>query len=572
MSSKGVEERIVLAKQDDTLKDVIARMGRCGDKYFGLALIVDKSLILKGVLSSGDVLRLVADGENLEQKVVNVMRRNPITAYCNETDEKILNKVRGEMSRRTSGKRDYTRYVPLVNSEGVVQDIADIYSLLSKTSRQSESVEVYGLGFVGLTLSVALASRGHFVSGIDNNSQLVSQLMQGNPHVYEPRLSDMLNRSLLDLNLSFHVAPTDNHHRVVIIAVGTPVNPDGEASLSALRAVCKVVAPRLERDDLVMLRSTVPVGTTRGIVRQLLEADSGLIAGKDFHLAFTPERTVEGMAMQELTSLPQIVGGLTKACAEKATAFWQTLTDGIVRVDSLEASELVKLVNNSYRDLSFAFSNGLALLSDHFNLDAGRIISAANEGYPRNHIPKPSPGVGGYCLTKDPFLYASVNNNGPHALLSRQARYVNEEAALYPVSVVKRFSKRHKYMLSELSILVIGMAFKGLPETNDLRGSISIDVCHKLEGQGSRVLVYDAVVPQHTLKDLGYQTVDIIEAARFCNVVLILNNHPSNIPKGLIMALSGKKSLLFDGWSLLDRIEVEQYDDIVYASMGYMTQ
>ena len=171
--------------------------------------------------------------------------------------------------------------------------------------------------------------------------------------------------------------------------------------------------------------------------------------------------------MQELTSLPQIVGGLTNTCAEKSTAFWQTLTDGVVRVDSLEASELVKLVNNGYRDISFAFANGLALLADRFNLDASRIISAANEGYPRNPIPRPSPGVGGYCLTKDPYLYSSVDCESPHSLLSRQGRSVNEKAALYPVEAVNNFYECG-LSTSALNILIVGIAFKGLPETNDL--------------------------------------------------------------------------------------------------------
>jgi len=153
-----------------------------------------------------------------------------------------------------------------------------------------------------------------------------------------------------------------------------------------------------------MLRSTVPVGTTRKQVIPVLEHYSGLAAGSGFHIAFCPERTVEGQAIQELSSLPQIVGGLTEACTEKAVSFWSTLTDTVVRVDALEAAELVKLINNSYRDLSFAFANEFALLADRYNIDATRLIAAANEGYPRDKIPRPSPGVGGYCLTKDPVV------------------------------------------------------------------------------------------------------------------------------------------------------------------------
>jgi len=275
--------------------------------------------------------------------------------------------------------------------------------------------------------------------------------------------------------------------------------------------------------------------------------------------------------MQELTSLPQIIGGLSSRCAEKATAFWQTLTDSVVNVDSLEAAELVKLINNSYRDLSFAFANGLALLADHFNMDAARIIAAANEGYPRNPIPKPSPGVGGYCLTKDPYLYAAVEQQAGHSQLSCHGREVNIRAGRYPLQVLSRFAERLGRPLEDLSILLVGMAFKGWPETNDLRGSTAVDVGRALSRQGCEVMGYDAVVDDASIEALGIKPVTLLEAARKCDALLILNNHPDNVPDGLVARLNGRQTLLFDGWSLLDRHEVEQYDDVVYATMGYMT-
>ena len=141
-----------------------------------------------------------------------------------------------------------------------------------------------------------------------------------------------------------------------------------------------LLAPDFARAILVMLRSTVPVGSTRNTVLPILENTSNLTAGVDFHIAFSPERTVEGAAMSELTTLPQVVGGLTPKCLEKAISFWRSLTDSVISAESLEAAELVKLINNSYRDLSFAFANGFSLLADKYNLDANRIIGIANEG------------------------------------------------------------------------------------------------------------------------------------------------------------------------------------------------
>jgi len=569
--SSNPEELVVLARPDEPLQPIITRMGRDGKLMFGIALVVDDSMVLQGVINNGDVLRLLADGVSLDKPACDVMVREPVTAPFDASDEQILQTMRSQLFRRTGGKKDVTRHVPLIDEQGVVRDVVDVFSLLARSPRQGDHVEVYGLGFVGLTLAVALAGRGHFVTGIDTHADLAAQLQAGKPHVFEPRLPDMMRRALDSGQLIFRNTPDNEHHRVVIIAVGTPVEDDGSASLSALRSVCEGVGKRLKRGDLVMLRSTVPVGTTRGFVRDLLESGSSLKAGEDFHLAFTPERTVEGQAMKELTSLPQIVGGLSSRCTEKAIGFWQTLTDSVVNVDSVEAAELVKLINNSYRDLSFAFSNGLALLADRFNLDAARVIAAANEGYPRNPIPKPSPGVGGYCLTKDPFLYAAVDRDAGHGLLSSHGRAVNQQAGRYPVQVVERFAERLGRPFSECCILVVGLAFKGWPETNDLRGSTGVDVARALANCGCEVLGFDAVVDAASVEALGIKPVTLHEGAAHCDALLILNNHPDNVPDGLIQRLEGRSTLLFDGWAMLDRHEVEGYTSIVYATMGYMT-
>lgn len=569
--TSNLERRVVLARPDERLQPIITRMGRGGESIFEIALVVDDGMVLLGVINNADVIRFIADGLSLESPVHEVMIREPVTAPVDASDEQILQAVRSQLFRRTAGMKDVTRHVPLIDEYGVVRDVVDVFSLLARSPRQSDHVEVYGLGFVGLTLGVALAGRGHFVTGIDTNDSLVEQLLAGKPHVFEPHLPDMMRRALDDKQLDFRASPGDEHHRVVIIAVGTPVADDGSASLSALKAVCKTVSSRLKRGDLVMLRSTVPVGTTRGFVTELLEEGSNLKAGEEFHLAFTPERTVEGRAMQELSSLPQIVGGFSSHCAERASNFWQTLTNSVVRVDSLEAAELVKLINNSYRDLSFAFANGLALLSDRFNLDATRIINSANDGYPRNPIPRPSPGVGGYCLTKDPFLYASVNREASHGMLSQYGRMVNQEAGRYPVQVISRFAERLGRPLSGLSVLLIGLAFKGWPETNDLRGSTGVNVAHDLVCKGCEVMGFDAVVDDSAILDLGITPVSLHDAAGRCDALLILNNHPDNVPDGLIARLSGRLTLLFDGWSQLDRHQVEQYEGVTYATMGYMT-
>jgi UDP-N-acetyl-D-mannosaminuronic acid dehydrogenase len=565
------EDSVVLARPDEPVRDVIARMAAGRSQHFGVAVVVDDQQRVVGIFNNGDLLRLVAGGETLDQKIAAVMTKNPILAYVDQDDEEVLQSTRLETWRRTSGRKELVTHVPIIDRDGRLVDVVDVKKLLTRSPRHGQHVEVYGLGFVGLTLSVALASRGHRVHGIDTDGDLVRRLSEGRPHFFEPRLAEMLVHALSSGTLTLSTEPPDAAYRVLIVSVGTPVLEDGTIDDSALRESVGAIGGRLQRGGLVLLRSTVPVGTTRSLVVPLLEARSGLVAGHDFHVAFTPERTAEGVAMQELVSLPQVVGGLTDACAGLARNFWLTLTDSVVQVDGLEAAEIVKLVNNSFRDLSFAFSNGVALLADRFNLDARRLIAAANEGYPRNPVPRPSPGVGGYCLTKDPWLYGSVDPTSGHALLSAQGRAINAEAAQYPVRALLRWADRHAREPEDLTVLIIGMAFKGWPATSDVRNSSALVVANELGALGCKVLATDAVVSDAALLGLGLEPVDAEAGAKSADAVLILNDHPDNLVPGLISALDGRISLLFDGWGMLDRREVEDHSAITYATLGYMT-
>jgi UDP-N-acetyl-D-mannosaminuronic acid dehydrogenase len=568
---RALEELVVLASPQEPVRSVVDRMAQGTTRHFGVAVVVDPDGRVLGLFNNGDLLRLVARGATLDQPVADVMTADPVTASVDDDDEEMLQTTRLETWRRTGGAKELVTHVPVVDHDGRLVDVVDVKRLLTRSPRHGQHVEIHGLGYVGLTLAVALASRGHRVHGIDTDTELVARLVAGHPHFHEPRLAEMLVHALSAGTLTLSDTPPDTARRVLIVSVGTPVRDDGTIDDSALRSSVDAIGGRLRRGAIVLLRSTVPVGTTRELVVPLLEQRSGLVAGDDFHVAFTPERTAEGVAMQELTTLPQIVGGLTDACASLAGSFWLTLTDSVVQVDGLEAAEIVKLVNNSFRDLSFAFSNGVALLADRYNLDARRLINAANEGYPRNPVPRPSPGVGGYCLTKDPWLYGSVDPAAGHALLSAQGRAINADAARYPVGVLERWAARQGRAIDGLRVLLVGMAFKGWPATSDVRSSSSLVVAEELKARGCDLRVTDAVVDDATLVGLGLVPTGLDVALRDVDAVLILNNHPDNVVSGLLPALAGRPTLLFDGWGMLDRREVEDHDRITYATLGYLT-
>jgi len=567
----NLNELVVLVNPSDPLSRVISGMALKKAGFSDIVLVVDGELRLHGVINYADVLRALESGKSIGASVSEIMTSNPIVARFGARDHEIIEDVRAQVRLRSGGTKETTRFVPLVDRANVVRDVVDFLAMLARNPSGGESVEIFGLGFVGLTLAVALASKGHSVTGFDTDPELIRRLKLGENHVHEHRLGDMMYRSLNDGSLEFRELPDDQHRSVRIVAVGTPVDAHGIAKLEALESVVRTIGSRLQRGDLVMVRSTVPVGTTRTIVQKGLEGTSGLKAGNDFALAFTPERTVAGTAIQELSSLPQIVGGLSESCAEKAMRFWQTLTPSVIRVDGLEAAELVKLANNSFRDLSFAFANAFALLADSFNLDASRILAAANDGYPRDRIPLPSPGVGGSCLAKDPYLYAAVAGESAHSSLAKLGREVNAAAGRYPLQVLQRFARRTGRKVGDLSVFLVGLAFKGQPETNDVRNSVAVEVGRTLVDLGCSVRAFDAVVEKDVVESLGFTFESPHEAAIDCDAMLILNNHPSNVQNGVLTRLSGRRTLLFDGWSLLDPLEVERCEGITYANMGYMT-
>jgi nucleotide sugar dehydrogenase len=564
---------VVVAPESATIIEVVREMAESKAYVKGLAIVVDEFSTVKGVFNDGDLIRLLGQGKSMEMRITEVMTVDPILVNEDLSSRQIIDLVQQKLAERninTNSLRD----VIVVNEKGQLVNVLNFVDLLTSSRDAKKSIAVYGQGFVGITLAAALSNLGHKVYGVDLQESLISRLKNNDIHVFEPRLNDIVATSQKAGRLTFTTGLEDESVNYYIVAVGTPVDDIGNANLQALEAVASSIGKRLKRGDVVMLRSTVPVGTTRNVVCIILEKDSGMKAGVDFHLAFAPERTAEGKAMEELRSLPQIVGGLSPLCARKSVELWSSLTDSVVQVESLEAAELVKLINNSFRDLSFAFSNSVALLCDRYNINSFKLIGAANEGYPRNRIPLPSPGVGGYCLTKDPFLFAAVDRKSGHARLAVTGRGVNTEAQDYPLLQVERYIKRIGKSLKDTKILVVGLAFKGWPETNDLRGSSSVHVANALLEKGARVFGYDNVVAHKDWVTIlpnvaeGELERDLVDS----DVILMMNNHPKNVPVNFLSLISkGQPKLVFDGWALLDSNAINGLADVDYSTMGYLS-
>jgi len=434
------------------------------------------------------------------------------------------------------------------------------------------NVAVIGLGYVGLTLSVTLSAIGHNVVGVDKNNEIVRSLKHAEPHIHEIGLGDALKASIKFGRLSFTTILPKQSADVYIICVQTPIDSNNKPVLTYLLDVVSMVGKVLKHGNMVIIRSTVPIGTVRNMVLPLLEKESKLIEALDFYLANAPERTVAGKALKELTTLPQIVGGASTISAEMASDFFHRLTDIVIDVGKSENAEMVKLIDNSYRNVMFAYANEVALICNRFGLDATKIINHANDGYFRNKIPLPSPGVGGTCLKKDPYiLIHSARSVGFTPTLIRDARWVNDHMVGEVTNKVKSFCKPINKKSRGVKIFVMGFAFKGVPETSDIRDSITLDLIRLLSiFVTEKIYGYDPIVKSEVIKSIFVIPVPVEEGFKDADCVLIMNNHESYAKLDILPLLSSMKKpgYFFDGWRLFNKDEIQRVSGITYDSVS----
>jgi len=564
----------VLVERTATIRQAIAVMGSSPKNKFmaGIAVVVDGEKKVVGVITDGDIRRGLAKGVTLDQPVDTIANFKPLLTDATHSHARMRKELMEEARRRKSHYFKYNKLI-LVEPDGRFHDVIPLSDILSPPTEE-KVISIHGMGFVGLTLAATFANAGIPVIGIDISETLIRQLDTGAAPFYEKGLDSLLSSLAQSNPIRFTTDARAHPADVHIVTVGSPVRNDGTPDLTAVEAASRTIATILKRGDLVIFRSTVPVGTMRRVVLPVLEA-GGLSCGGDFGLVFAPERTVEGKALDELRSLPQIIGGFDKASADAAGALFGQITNTIVEVESLEAAELVKLMNNTFRDLVFSFANEVAQICDAYNLNAFSLVRAANEGYPRDRIPLPSPGVGGICLSKDPYLYTHPIDPLPRApVLGVASRTINRAGADYVIGKLRTFCDRTNRRLESLRILVLGLAFKGMPETSDIRGSVALDLIMKLPAR-SNVLVKDYVVGASQIEALGCTPVGNELATVFSEVdaVLVMNNHYLNNRFNFVEALRRRSGpvLFFDGWNMFDQREIENLPGVHYATMGYMT-
>lgn len=427
---------------------------------------------------------------------------------------------------------------------------------------------VLGLGYVGLTLATVMTEVGFEVFGVEIRDDILEQLERGKPHFHEPGIEERLERAVAAdrLHLSRHI-PEGCPATVFIITVGTPLDTHRRVRIDMIESVSREVAEALHEGDLVVMRSTVKIGTTQSVVLPALKA-----SGKSFDLAFCPERTLEGKALEELRRLPQIVAGQTESANIRAAQLFQLITPTVVRVSSIETAEMIKMVDNAQRDVQFAYANEVARLCDAVGVSAAEVIEAGKLGYPRTNLPMPGP-VGGPCLEKDPYILAeSLEPFGIDPEITMAARRLNErqphEVAAYLSSTAQRIG-----IAKEPVISLLGIAFKGRPETDDLRGTMAIPIHAAVKElfPDAYFRGFDPIVSPQDVKELGFDPAATIEDAfSGAHLVLILNNHPF-FGSMLVSELAEKMerpSLVYDFWNHFTTANPLMPRGVGYAALG----
>lgn len=384
-------------------------------------------------------------------------------------------------------------------------------------------VAVIGLGYIGLPTAALIARSGARVLGVDVSAHVVETVNSGKVHIEEVDLDGLVQGVVArgSLRASLEVEPAD----IFVIAVPTPVSEGHAPDISHVLDAARAVAPVLKSGDAVILESTSPVGTTEAIRDLLAELRPDLkmpAAGNgaaDIAIAYCPERVLPGRILVELIDNDRCIGGVTPRCARKALSFYRQFVRGACVTTSARAAEMVKLVENSFRDVNIAFANELSLIADRAGIDIWEVIALANR-HPRVNILQPGPGVGGHCIAVDPWFI--VHADPDNARLIRTAREVNLAKTDH---VVAKASDLIDAFPGE-KIACLGLAFK--PNIDDFRESPAVEVASRLARRyGRRVKLVEPHARELPMDFAGTEAelIDIDAALERCGVFIVLVDH-----------------------------------------------
>ena len=398
-----------------------------------------------------------------------------------------------------------------------------------KAESTFKTVSVIGLGYIGLPTAAVIASRGINVIGVDVNQKAVDTINAGEIHIVEPDL-DIVVRGVVSTG-NLRATTTPEPAEAFMVAVPTPFHSSDDDShkpnLDYIKAAALAIAPVLEKGNLVILESTSPVGATEKLAAWLAEARPDLSFPQDkddsadIKIAHCPERVLPGYVLQELVSNDRVIGGMSKACSERAVELYKTFVRGECVITNARTAEMAKLTENSFRDVNIAFANELSVICDKLKINVWELIKLANR-HPRVNILSPGPGVGGHCIAVDPWFI--VDSCPEEAKIIKQARLTNDAKPFYVIDKITEAADQFKKPV----IACLGLAFKA--DIDDLRESPALQIVEELAKRNIGEII--AVEPNinesempATLTKAGVQLTTLESALEKANIVVVLVDH-----------------------------------------------
>lgn len=377
---------------------------------------------------------------------------------------------------------------------------------------------VVGLGYVGLPTASLLASKGFDVHGVDVSQDIIKTLRHGKVHIVEPEL-DILVKSAVNSG-QLHVDLEPEEADVFILAVPTPFKENFVPDISYIEAATQKIAPYIQPQNLIILESTSPVGTTEKIQGWLQELRPDLWDKNTIYIAHCPERVLPGQIIRELITNDRVIGGIDPASAQKAADFYRQFVSGEIVVTDAKTAELTKLTENACRDVNIAFANELSMICDELHINVWELIDLANR-HPRINILQPGPGVGGHCIAVDPWFI--VSSAPETAKLIRAAREINDYKPLHIIKKIKAKADRLKNPV----IACLGLAFKA--NIDDIRQSPAIAIVKQLsEEQVGHLLVvepYLSKLPPSLAQAESVEFLDLDTAINRADIIVLLVDH-----------------------------------------------
>ena len=395
---------------------------------------------------------------------------------------------------------------------------------------------VMGLGYIGLPTASMLATHGFDVLGVDVDPRVVDTVNSGNIHIEEPGLHTLVRAAIGSRNLRASLTPETSD--VFFLAVPTPLTADKKADMSFVREAAEAITPFLEPGNLIILESTSPPGTCRDLLTPILER-SGLKVGTDVYLAHCPERVLPGKILKEIVENDRVIGGSDHDSAERARTIYASFVKGAIFLTDVTTAEMVKVIENTFRDVNIALANETALLCEELGIEFGEVARLANR-HPRVHLHTAGPGVGGHCISVDPWFL--IEQSPRRSTVIRAARERNDGMPSYVVE--------HTLALLEgidtPKVAALGLAFKG--NVDDIRESPSIAIVKMLLDKNVRVAVHDPFVKTSPFALSGLE-----DCLKDADCVLLLTDHNDyKCINPLQVAKLVRGRMLFDTRNVLD--------------------